>query len=215
MSPSPDAPDAAGVGATPQAVPIPGIDEPRDRYAGPAILLQGFRPFFLAAALWAAVSVALWLPILQGRIGLPSAFDPLFWHAHEMIFGFVAAAVAGLGRAACADRGCGGLHDPRGHDARDARPHQPRATGATVRISAICCSAQRLPGGESQFACVGFSGKTVRPRWSRRESYVIDVFSFIERQTIRRMRQAVGIAAWPDQTLVRLTRAAVTKSTTP
>jgi uncharacterized protein involved in response to NO len=95
-SPSPKAPDAAGVRATPQAIPIPRVDEPRERYAGPAILRQGFRPFFLAAALWAVAAVVLWLPILLGWIALPSAFDPLAWHAHEMIFGFAGAAVAGF-----------------------------------------------------------------------------------------------------------------------
>lgn len=95
-SPSPDGPDAAGASSGANTVPVAGIDEPREHYAGPAILRQGFRPFFLAASLWAAVSVALWLPLFEGRVGLASEFDPLAWHAHEMIFGFVAAAVAGF-----------------------------------------------------------------------------------------------------------------------
>ena len=90
------APDAAGTPSIPQPVPAGEIHESREPYPGPAILRQGFRPFFLAASLWATVSVALWLPLFLGRIELPSAFDPLTWHAHEMIFGFVAASVAGF-----------------------------------------------------------------------------------------------------------------------
>jgi uncharacterized protein involved in response to NO len=62
----------------------------------PAFLAQGFRPFFLAAALWSAAALALWVLMLATGAALPSRFDPLFWHAHEMLFGFVMAAVAGF-----------------------------------------------------------------------------------------------------------------------
>jgi len=62
----------------------------------PALFREGFRPFFLLAAAWAALSVVIWLPALQGWISLPSAFDPLSWHSHEMIYGFAIAAVAGF-----------------------------------------------------------------------------------------------------------------------
>ena len=65
-------------------------------YTGPAILSYGFRPFFLAAGIWAAFAVALWLPMLSGHLVLPTAFAPIEWHAHELLFGFVPAAVAGF-----------------------------------------------------------------------------------------------------------------------
>lgn len=63
---------------------------------GPAILRQGFRPFFLAAGIWAAGAVALWLAVIAGVFVLPSAFDPITWHAHEMLFGYLAAVIAGF-----------------------------------------------------------------------------------------------------------------------
>lgn len=63
---------------------------------GPAILSAGFRPFFLAAALWSAIGVPLWLLLLEGSAALPSALPPSTWHAHEMVFGFGAATVAGF-----------------------------------------------------------------------------------------------------------------------
>lgn len=56
----------------------------------------GLRPFFLAAGLWAAVALAMWIAMLNGQISLPSRFDPLDWHIHEMLFGFVMATVAGF-----------------------------------------------------------------------------------------------------------------------
>jgi uncharacterized protein involved in response to NO len=70
---------------------------PRYRaWHGPAVLSAGFRPFFLMAGLWAAIAVPVWLAILGGYAALPSAFDPVAWHAHEMLFGFAQAAIAGF-----------------------------------------------------------------------------------------------------------------------
>jgi uncharacterized protein involved in response to NO len=65
-------------------------------HPGAAILSAGFRPFFLAAALWAAFGVPLWLAAYSGGLVLPTRLAPWIWHAHEMIFGFAAASVAGF-----------------------------------------------------------------------------------------------------------------------
>ena len=62
----------------------------------PPLLTAGFRPFFLAAAAWATLSMAAWMPMLSGQLELPSRFDPLSWHIHEMLFGFVMATVGGF-----------------------------------------------------------------------------------------------------------------------
>ena len=64
--------------------------------AAPPILRGGFRPFFFGAAAWGVIVVALWLCSLAGLLQLPTAFEPVAWHRHEMIFGFVGAAVAGF-----------------------------------------------------------------------------------------------------------------------
>jgi uncharacterized protein involved in response to NO len=63
---------------------------------GPAILSQGFRPFFLLAGVWAPLSMALFIAMFQGFISLPTAFDAVAWHYHEMLFGYVAAVLAGF-----------------------------------------------------------------------------------------------------------------------
>ncbi len=62
----------------------------------PPFLSFGFRPFFLAAATWAAIALTLWVCMLGGRLNLPTRFDPVGWHIHEMLFGFVMASVAGF-----------------------------------------------------------------------------------------------------------------------
>lgn len=64
--------------------------------AGPALLSAGFRPFFLLAAIWAAVAIPLWLFAFSGREALQSALSPVDWHVHEMVFGYGAAVVAGF-----------------------------------------------------------------------------------------------------------------------
>ncbi|WP_128515298.1 NnrS family protein [Tabrizicola thermarum] len=65
-------------------------------WTGPAILTYGFRPFFFGASVWAALAMALWLAMLAGRVALPTAFDPVSWHAHEFLFGYLGAVVAGF-----------------------------------------------------------------------------------------------------------------------
>lgn len=65
-------------------------------WTGPAILSIGFRPFFLLAAIWSALAMAIWVFMLAGRDVLPTAFDPISWHAHEMLFGYLGAVMAGF-----------------------------------------------------------------------------------------------------------------------
>ena len=62
----------------------------------PALLDYAFRPMFLAAGSGAVIALALWLAMFFGYVQLPTRFDPLAWHIHEMLFGFVMAAVAGF-----------------------------------------------------------------------------------------------------------------------
>ncbi len=64
----------------------------RRQYTGPALLSFGFRPFFLGAAVWAAIALPLWLWV---HFGGPGPFDR-DWHVHEMLFGYVGGVIAGF-----------------------------------------------------------------------------------------------------------------------
>jgi uncharacterized protein involved in response to NO len=75
---------------------MPAALQRRRDYAGPALFAYGFRPFFLAAGLWAAFGILLWLPQYMGVLTLPTYFRALDWHIHEMLYGYVAASVAGF-----------------------------------------------------------------------------------------------------------------------
>jgi uncharacterized protein involved in response to NO len=73
------------------------IEEPAARPRVPpslrAFLEMGFRPLYLAGAGWALVAVALWIfwpQLLQGTLA------GVAWHAHEMMWGFVATIAVGF-----------------------------------------------------------------------------------------------------------------------
>ena len=65
-------------------------------YSGPALLSYGFRPFFLLGSVYAGLEVLAWLPMFYGELSLTTAFSALDWHVHEMLFGYVAAVIAGF-----------------------------------------------------------------------------------------------------------------------
>ncbi len=62
----------------------------------PPILHYGFRPFFFLAALYACLAVPAWLSAYAGWIDIAGPFGGMRWHAHEMLFGYLAAVVAGF-----------------------------------------------------------------------------------------------------------------------
>lgn len=66
----------------------------RRQYSGPALFSFGFRPFFLGAAIWAALALPLWLWAHLG--GPAAAMIDRDWHVHEMLFGYVGGVVAGF-----------------------------------------------------------------------------------------------------------------------
>src|SRR4051794_3200098 len=72
-----------------------GIPRLRD-YRGPVLLSYGFRPFFLFGAIYAGLAVLAWLPMFSGDLELSTAFSPVDWHVHEMLYGYVPAVVTGF-----------------------------------------------------------------------------------------------------------------------
>jgi uncharacterized protein involved in response to NO len=63
---------------------------------GPVLFSYGFRPFFLGAAVWAVVAMALWIAALAGHLEVAGSYGAHAWHAHEMLFGFAPAVLAGF-----------------------------------------------------------------------------------------------------------------------
>jgi uncharacterized protein involved in response to NO len=74
------------------------MDEvPRARnYQGWALFANSFRPFFLLGAIQAGLAILVWLPVFTGEISLTSAFAARDWHVHEMLYGYLPAAMTGF-----------------------------------------------------------------------------------------------------------------------
>lgn len=60
------------------------------------LLSNGFRPLFLCVGLAGLLLIAFWIPLFAGHITLPLGMSSVLWHAHEMLFGFVGAAMGGF-----------------------------------------------------------------------------------------------------------------------
>jgi uncharacterized protein involved in response to NO len=63
---------------------------------GFALLSYGFRPFFLAGGAYALVMIPWWMYRFAHGGASFGGLPPMYWHAHEMIYGFVMAAIAGF-----------------------------------------------------------------------------------------------------------------------
>lgn len=63
---------------------------------GFALFALGFRPFFLLAGLAALLLVPLWAVLWSSGTGAPGYYGGIAWHAHEMLFGYTVAVVAGF-----------------------------------------------------------------------------------------------------------------------
>lgn len=77
----------------------PSVSRPVPRglsRTGPVLFSYGFRPFFLGGALWAIAAMSLWIAAISGHITLAGAYGAPNWHAHEMLFGFASAVLAGF-----------------------------------------------------------------------------------------------------------------------
>ncbi|WP_027849578.1 NnrS family protein [Marinospirillum minutulum] len=61
------------------------------------VCLCAFRPFFLLSLASGLISLFLWLGFLQGWWVMPASTSGIIvWHAHELLFGFIMAALAGF-----------------------------------------------------------------------------------------------------------------------
>ena len=73
-----------------------GTAQQQRAYTGPRILERGFWPFFLSAGLMAGLAMPVWAAMHARGFSLASNLGGREWHVHEMLFGYLAAVVAGF-----------------------------------------------------------------------------------------------------------------------
>lgn len=60
------------------------------------LLAMGFRIFFVLAGLYGLIAMLYWPALLYSWVPGPKGISPTYWHAHEMVFGYGLAVVAGF-----------------------------------------------------------------------------------------------------------------------
>jgi len=70
--------------------------EQRVWHAGAAILNLGFRPFFAGAAIFSLLSMLAWMGVYVLGWRWQPALPGSIWHAHEMVYGYGMAVIAGF-----------------------------------------------------------------------------------------------------------------------
>ena len=72
------------------------LENNQDQERAPVLFAYGFRPFFLLGGIWSVAVMVTWLLMLETFWKPVTFLVPPLWHAHEMLFGFVAASAAGF-----------------------------------------------------------------------------------------------------------------------
>lgn len=75
---------------------VVNIEMPAKTSKIPPLFRQAFRPFFWFGAAFGTLALALWLVQFLGWLTVPVYGHGLWWHGHEMSFGFTGAVIAGF-----------------------------------------------------------------------------------------------------------------------
>ena len=169
------------------------LEEPRPPAppAGLALWQLGFRPFYLLASVFAALSIPLWA--LQYAGLLPAAYlDGPMWHAHEMLFGFTLAVIVGFLFTAVRNWS-----------------NQPTPTGAALAALALLWLAARLlvltPWGWAAAAAnVGFAlaaalalARPLRAARNRRNYFFVGLLGLLAAAALALHLQLLGVITLP------------------
>ncbi len=72
------------------------IDNSQDALAIPPVLRLAFRPLFLGGTLFSIITIAWWSYFWLNPFNWQPYGGPIWWHGHEMLFGFGASIVVGF-----------------------------------------------------------------------------------------------------------------------
>jgi uncharacterized protein involved in response to NO len=160
---------------------------------GFALWNLGFRPFYLLASAFAALSVVLWVCQYTGHLPATYLSSPT-WHGHEMLFGYTVAVVTGFLFTAVR-----------------TWTSQPTPTGATLMVFALLWIAGRiliLTPYETAAALVNATfpvavaiaiGIPLARSGNRRNYFFVALLVFLGLATLSLHLSHLGIFTWPER----------------
>ena len=160
---------------------------------GFALWNLGFRPFYLLASIFAALSILLWICQYTGQ--LPAAYlrSPA-WHGHEMLFGYTMAVVAGFLLTAVAN--WTGKPTPTGVPliALAALWVAGRALVLTPYVTAAAIANAAFPLA----LAIGFGSAVVQSR-NRRNYFFLALLLLLSLAVLAFHLSYLGLLPWPER----------------
>jgi uncharacterized protein involved in response to NO len=152
----------------------------------------GFRPFYLLASMFAALSVALWACESAGYLPAGYLRNPV-WHGHEMLFGYTLAVVTGFLFAAV--RNWTGQPTPTG--ALLAGYAALWVAGRVLVLTPYALAAALVNAAFPLAVAVGIGIPLVRSR-NRRNYFFIVLLVVLGLATLAVHLSFLGVLAWPQ-----------------
>ena len=179
--------------------PLLRIDDPAPPQPARWALWQlGFRPFYLLAGCFGALSIALWALQVAGVLQSPWLAGPL-WHAHEMLFGFALAVVVGF--LFTAGRNWTQQPTPSG-----GRLAALAALWLAARVLVLTPHAWLSAIANLAFplACAAALARALVAAGNRRNYFFVALLAAMGLGSLTVHLQALGVVAWPAWTGIGL-----------
>ena len=162
-----------------------------------ALFTLGFRPFYLLAALFAAVSMIGWMGFLEGQ-GWRGYLPAPVWHQHEMVFGFALATLTGF--LLTAGRAWTGLPTPQGWPLALLATHW---VAARVLLFTGPDTAAALIDASFPFVFAAVMARVLIAAGNRRNYFAAGVLVLLGLANIGFYLEQAGLETWPAGTSVR------------
>ena len=157
----------------------------------------GFRPFYLLAALSAAVSMAGWMGVLEG-FGWSGHLPAVVWHQHEMVYGFALAAMSGF--LLTAGKVWTGLPTPQGWMLGLLVAHW---IAARILLYTGPYPAAAMVDGSFPFVLAAVMGRVIVAAGSRRNYFAVAVLVLLGLANLGFYLEQVALVTWPAGLAVR------------
>ena len=153
----------------------------------------GFRPFYLLASIFAALSILLWIGQYAGILPGVYLSDPV-WHAHEMLFGYAVAVITGF--LFTAVRNWSGRPTPTG--ALLAAYALLWVAGRVAVLTPFPVAAAILDAAFPLAVAAGIAVPLAQSR-NRRNYFFVALLTLLAAVTLVIHLARIGALAWPER----------------